>query len=106
MLNILMALLLLSFSWAGPIPVLAVNTRSQAVVAKVDSEHYARTILLIKEALDHQLPQSLKAMDSKASSWKLQKFSVGLGVNGEIGLGPYKFGQALKQRFVYSRKSL
>ena len=38
------------------------------------------------------------------SEWKLSKFSLGLGVEGEAGIGPWNLGLAIKQR-VFLKKS-
>lgn len=37
------------------------------------------------------------------SDWKLSKFSLGLGLEGEAGLGPWNLGLAIKQRLVLKR---
>ncbi|MCR9205013.1 MAG: hypothetical protein NXH75_10575 [Halobacteriovoraceae bacterium] len=37
------------------------------------------------------------------SSWKLSKFTLGLGVEGEAGIGPWNLGVAVKQRLVFEK---
>jgi hypothetical protein len=37
------------------------------------------------------------------SSWELSQFTLGLGVEGEAGIGPWNLGLAVKQRLVFKR---
>ena len=38
------------------------------------------------------------------SSWELSQFTLGLGVEGEAGIGSWNLGLAIKQRLVFKRK--
>jgi hypothetical protein len=42
--------------------------------------------------------------ESKSSKWKMKKFSIGLGLAGEIGIGPWKIGSEVKQRIFFVKK--
>lgn len=64
-------------------------------------------------SLQHSLSKALNAQKTMAldvleknndeSSWKLSKFTLGLGVEGEAGIGPWNLGVAVKQRLVFKK---
>jgi len=37
------------------------------------------------------------------SNWELTSFSIGIGVEGEAGIGPWNLGLAVKQRLIFKR---
>lgn len=96
--KLLIFVLLTGQSYAS-IPVLSPD----GVLGSLTADEYTETLISTKEALDRDLMQTL-TVSEKRSSWKLSQIVVGLGINGEIGVGPYKFGTTLKQRFIFVRK--
>lgn len=38
-------------------------------------------------------------------NWELTQIRVGLGLDGEVGIGPYQVGFGIKQRFVFTKGS-
>ncbi len=99
--KILIFLIFIGTSHAGPIRIIGHTRNSTYIYSEMKPEDYIETLKRTKSALDEKVVQSLKADQGK--SWKLNKISVGLGVTGEVGIGPYKFGKSLKQRFVFTR---
>lgn len=93
--------LFLNVCHAGPIAIIGYTRNSSYIYAEMKPEDYIETLKRTKLALDEKVIQSLNSDRSK--NWKLNKISVGLGVTGEVGIGPYKFGKSLKQRFVFTR---
>lgn len=61
----------------------------------------------LEEALDLQSVYALNALNASSdqSQWKLKKFTIGLGVEGEAGIGPWNLGLAIKQRLVFKKNS-
>lgn len=98
---ILLPLFLMLQATAASIPVLALNEKGEFIEGQIEEKDYVQTLKAMKEAVD----QKVMALDPDDSGkkWQLSKFSVGLGLTGEIGVGPYKYSSTIKQRFFYSR---
>lgn len=95
-------LFLMTSAFAG-IPVLALQENGESIVGEIAEGEYIETISKLKEAMDQKVVVGISAIEDSDSGWKLSKFSLGLGLTGEIGVGPWKYSSALKQRFIYSR---
>jgi hypothetical protein len=89
--------------FAMDIPVIGRTTDSRYIYGAISEENYIETLTQLKAGIDSQLISTLPVNSDKSQGLKLKKISVGLGASGEIGIGPYKFGKAVKQRFVYGR---
>ena len=103
------AILVLLFMFTGhasalEIPVIGRTQDSRYIYGAISEERYIETLMQMKAGIDSQLISTLPATTDKSQGLKLKKISVGLGASGEIGIGPYKFGKAVKQRFVYGRQ--
>jgi hypothetical protein len=101
--KILFIFILIQNCYAGNIQIIGQTSNSKFIAPQISSDAYVQTLLLLKQGIDSQVVNGLGSLDAPAASWQLQKFSVGVGMSGEIGVGPYKFGKAIKQRFVFSR---
>jgi hypothetical protein len=95
-------LFIMSSSHAA-IHVIGSNGDSEEVLGTLSQEEYSKTLLATKQGIDHEIMTALSTPESRRTKWKLRRISVGLGATGEIGIGPYKFGSAIKQRFIYAR---
>jgi hypothetical protein len=95
--TIILTFLLVSHTTLAAIPVLTAD----GLIGEISSEEYSKTIITVKEGIDQNLVLSLK--EPQGIYWKLDKISVGVGATGEIGIGPYKLGSSIKQRFLYAR---
>ena len=96
--------LCISNVFATEIPVIGRTSDSRYVYGAISEENYIETLTQLKAGIDSQLISTLPENSDKSQGLKLKKISVGLGASGEIGIGPYKFGKAVKQRFVYGRQ--
>lgn len=69
------------------------------------------SVVSLKEALSQTLEtQKTMALDvlnqnNDQTSWKLSQFTLGLGLEGEAGIGPWNLGLAIKQRLVFKKTS-
>lgn len=99
----MMIFLFITTASAGSIPVLALNDQGVLVTGDISSSDYIESLKVLKETMDKKVVTGISAMESDGTGWQLSKFSLGLGLTGEIGIGPYKYSSTLKQRFVYSR---
>lgn len=98
MFKLLFALIVSSTVHAGTIKVIGPKN----VLGEMSSENYRETMIITKNAVDSQVATGLASYEDRGG-WQLVKFSVGLGENGSIGIGPYQFGAILKQRLFYVR---
>ncbi len=98
---LMMILLSSLLSFAG-IPVLGMSDTNQVITGEISEKDYADTLKVLKDTMDQKVVVGISAIET-SSHWQLSKFSLGLGLTGEVGIGPYKYSSALKQRFVYSR---
>lgn len=99
----MMIFLFITTASAGSIPVLALNDQGVLVTGDISSSDYIESLKVLKETMDKKVVTGISVMESDGTGWQLSKFSLGLGLTGEIGIGPYKYSSTLKQRFVYSR---
>lgn len=97
----LLALVLFISSSHAAITVIGSDGETDQILGTISQEEYTQTILMTKSGLDKEIIENLNAPSH--SSWKMDKISVGVGATGEVGIGPYKFGTALKQRFIFAR---
>lgn len=95
-------LFLTNFSFAG-IPVLALSEDGREIVGEIEEHHYSETLIALKEGVDQKIAGELMSVSAPERGWRLSTFTVGLGLTGEIGVGPFKYSGVLKQRFLYSR---
>lgn len=91
-----------SVAHAG-IPVLGVGSRDEVFTGEISEKDYSETLKILKQSLDDKVLPSITVSETPEAKWKLRKFSLGLGLTGEVGIGPYKYSSALKHRFIYSR---
>lgn len=94
----LLLFLFVSTSYAA-IPVIG----HEGVLGSMSSQEYSETLVMMKETVDRDLISSAQLKSTEKALWKLSQLSIGLGLTGEVGIGPYKFGTTLKQRFIYVR---
>jgi hypothetical protein len=102
MLKLLVLFALVASALAGPIKVIGLTDDSTVIIQEISSADYRRSLSTMLSEVEQQLIIPLAPKDS-SGNWHLKRIVVGLGMTGEIGIGPYKIGTALKQRFVYGR---
>ncbi|MCP4912359.1 MAG: hypothetical protein GY909_04505 [Oligoflexia bacterium] len=85
------------------LPVIMVDENGVERVETLSKESYQKSFTYILNQAN-EAASGLNGQESLAgSSYKLSKFSLGLGLEGKIGLGPWDLGLALKQRFIFKR---
>jgi hypothetical protein len=101
---LLLLLLMMVKAHAHALPVLALNERGKYHAVEMSLKEYTESLQALKQAFDQQLQTSAGRPASGNPYWQLHKISFGLAVTGEIGIGPYRYGKALKQRLIYGRR--
>ena len=99
----MMIFLFITTASAGSIPVLAMNDQNVLITGEISQTDYIESLQILKETMDKKVVAGISLLEQEGLGWQLSKFSLGLGLTGEIGVGPYKYSSTLKQRFVYSR---
>jgi hypothetical protein len=83
---------------AKDLHLLGVNSRGKLIRSKISSENY-------KKQLAFSLQKAQESIPSQQIPFLLpfKGVIVGLGVKGEIGLGPFSLGAGIRQRFYFTR---
>ncbi|MES2526453.1 MAG: hypothetical protein V4598_05175 [Bdellovibrionota bacterium] len=99
----MMIFTLITTASAFAIPVLALNDQNVLISGEISTTDYIESLRVLKETMDQKVVTGISILERDGQGWQLSKFSLGLGLTGEIGVGPFKYSSTLKQRFVYSR---
>lgn len=99
---VLILFITLGTSFAG-IPVLGITTNDEVISGEISEKDYSETLRVLKTTMDEKVVRSLSAPAAGETHWQMNKFSLGLGLSGEVGAGPFKYSGVLKHRFIYSR---
>ena len=73
---------------------------SHAFEGKEYEQHLTESFLALDSIVDQQLSTQLALPERK---FKLSQIVLGLGANGEIGIGPFKLGAGIRHRSYYKR---
>jgi len=87
---------------ATTIHLIGLDNDGQEVVYQTDSEILKKEFLLVNEQKNKTALAALEQVTEK-SQFKLTKFSLGLGLEGEAGIGPWNLGLALKHRIFFAK---
>jgi hypothetical protein len=89
------------------IPLVSLDGTNHVTETKVsESAFIAQTFNSALTINDSLLPVLDKAEESnKPSDWNLRAFEVGIGVAGEIGVGPVGVGFMPKMKFIFTNHS-
>jgi hypothetical protein len=98
----MVTLLLSPLTLANDIVVIGNSSEGTEVIYKTSAKNIERS-LLDANILKRELAQEVLANHTFQSSWKLNQFTLGLGVEGEAGIGPWNLGLAIKQRLVFKK---
>lgn len=101
--QLLVLVIILATNAHAGIPVLGVNSSDEVIAGEISEKDYSETLKILKQSLDDKVLPAVSSTEAPEAKWKLNKFSLGLGLTGEVGVGPYKYSSALKHRFIYSR---
>lgn len=89
---------------ASEILLLGVNDKGEEVQRELKaddySNHLSKTLIAINNSVLERLPVEV---EKSQNGYKLNKVSIGLGMSGEFGLGPWTLGAAVKHRIIFKR---
>lgn len=89
---------------ANDLVVIGANSKGEEQVHHTTMEK-VETALLKANAERQKLALEVVEKNNDQSEWKLSQFSLGLGVEGEAGIGPWNLGLAIKQRLHFKKSS-
>lgn len=100
----LSTVLSMQLAHSNEILVIGANDKGEEQVHQTTMEK-VETALLKANAERKQLALQVLEKNNDQSEWKLSQFSLGLGVEGEAGIGPWNLGLAIKQRLFLKKSS-
>lgn len=92
-------------TWAEPISFLGTNEEGVELSSSIDEaayESHLRDSLRIMESTIDQNFSGENFVDN--GKFRLSAIGLALGATGEIGVGPFKLGAGIRQRFVFRRQ--
>lgn len=87
---------------AATIHLIGLDNDGEEVVYQAESEVLKKQFLAVDDFKNQTALSALEDITSK-SQFKLTKFSLGLGLEGEAGIGPWNLGLALKHRIFFAK---
>jgi hypothetical protein len=82
------------------ISIVSLDKHGKEKIVEVERHRYIQMNTKIMNLVQKlQLPE----LEKVPKKWELSQIRVGLGVGGEVGIGPYQVGMALNQRFVFKK---
>ena len=79
------------------------NSDGDEVVYQADSKLLTKEFLAMSAQKNQTALKALEQVYEK-SSFKLTKFSLGLGLEGEAGIGPWNLGLVIKHRVLFAKE--
>ena len=92
-----------SFVVSGSEILVIASDGKEEKIEKHSSKSIQESLKKINQSKNEAVLRSLENFQNK-SKWKVSKVSIGLGLSGEAGIGPWNLGLAIKQRLVYTPK--
>lgn len=102
---IAMSLIISSASFAAnkEIAIIAVDNNGLERVEIVNSDKLGKKMSRLINEANQSVATQMSGQDFNAGGWKMKKFSLGLGLSGEIGIGPWDIGAAVRQRIIFKK---
>tara|TARA_R110002072_G_scaffold534_5_gene3775 strand:+ start:31508 stop:31819 length:312 start_codon:yes stop_codon:yes gene_type:complete len=97
-----LSLILSLNTYGANLPVITLDENGVEKVSTLTKESYQKSFSFILDQAN-QAALSLDGTHKAVNDWKLTKFSLGLGLAGTVGLGPWDLGLSLKQRFIFTK---
>ena len=79
----------------------ALSPKGKMIRSHISSEQYKENLKSTVLAVQNLIPNFDEQLT--LGVWKLKTISIGVGSSGEIGLGPFKLGGGIRQRFYFGR---
>lgn len=100
--------ILIAFLFVSPlclgqdVYLIGTDASNKEVISKADAVNVTKSL---SKALETQKIYALEVLEKNQdkSNWSLDKFTVGLGIEGEAGIGPWNLGLAIKQRLEFKK---
>lgn len=101
--SLLVGLLIVSSNIFGQdVYLIGADKNNNEIIYKSNAHSIHSSLQKTVEA-QKEMALDVLAKNQDQSSWKLKSFTLGLGLEGEAGIGPWNLGLAVKQRLVFKR---
>src|SRR4051812_4624307 len=100
-------LLLLPFSGCNlqdSIPVIGFNEKGEPAQILILEKEYTKRFTALTQSVQDSAVPVLDKHESR-SAWMLRTLSFGIGMNAEIGIGPFKVGAFPRMRLIFTNSS-
>jgi hypothetical protein len=87
---------------AGEVFVIGTDSEGKELVYPAKLKTLEKALTLARSQ-HFSAANDLLSKNRDLSQWELKEFTLGLGVEGEAGIGPWNLGLAIKQRLVFKR---
>lgn len=87
---------------ASDIPVVGINDAGEEFVLETSESNLEKSMTYFHETTKEVASNQL-VNESLIGKWTLEKFSLGLTLSGEFGLGPWQLGMGLKQVAIFKK---
>lgn len=89
---------------ANQFAVVGVDQDANEVVEFVKIPAARREMVKYLSGVQEEVRLKVSNEDIIVSGWKMNKFSVGLSLDGEVGIGPWSLGAGVKQRMFFKKQ--
>lgn len=102
---------LMFFIWAPlamaseKVPVIALDGSGKPIVVEVSAKEYSLRYKSTVSTTNDSLMEALDITPAKNRQWHLRTITVGLGVNMEFGVGPFKVAAVPKSRLFFTNST-
>ena len=91
------------YSSVRNIAIIAVDDEGHEKVEIVNATKLGSKMSRLLSEVNQSVTSQTSSSNFKAGGWKMKKFSLGLGLSGKIGIGPWDIGAAVKHRIYFKK---
>ncbi len=88
---------------ADQIAIIGLTEKGSEVIHKTSFDLIQEKLIQSAQVKNQVATEALNGQKF-SSGWQPKKFSLGLGIEGEAGIGPWNLGFAIKHRLVYKKE--
>ena len=102
--TLLCILFLCGCNYFDGIPMIGIDANGNPAQAFAPESEYSKRLIAVASSVQDSTLPVLNQLEGH-SAWILRNISIGIGVNAEIGIGPFKIGAFPRFRMVFTNSS-
>lgn len=87
------------------VPVITTDKNGKPAVVEVSTKEYSSRYRSTVSTMNDSLMAALDVSANKNQQWHLRTITVGLGINMEFGMGPFKVAAVPKSRLIFTNST-